>query len=203
MEAMQSIYSTFQFTSPFPYTRKMAASPDFLKLIIETILQFKPNLVVELGSGVSSIIISKSLEKNMVGKLISIENDDKYSKITRNNITMENLTEIASVVTSELSMQIIDKKNYMWYNTSFIKNINNKIDLLIIDGPPKITNKNARFPAIPLLKKYFSDNIIIIVDDGNRQDDANTVNSWMNELDNFKIKYIPTEKGAFLLSKIK
>ena len=70
MEAMQSIYSTFQFTSPLPYTRKMAASPDFLKLIIETILQFKPNLVVELGSGVSSIIISKSLEKNMVGKYI-------------------------------------------------------------------------------------------------------------------------------------
>ena len=53
------------------------------------------------------------------------------------------------------------------------------------------------------LKKYFSDDIIIIVDDGNRQDDANTINSWMNELDNFKIKYIPTEKGAFLLSKIK
>ncbi|SVE11243.1 uncharacterized protein METZ01_LOCUS464097, partial [marine metagenome] len=64
IEAMQSLYSIFQFNSPLPYMRKMAASPDFLKLVVETILTNKPKLVLELGSGVSSVLVSKSLEKN-------------------------------------------------------------------------------------------------------------------------------------------
>ena len=69
MEAMQSIYSIFQFYSPLPTTRKMTASPDFLKLVVDMILLNKPNLVLELGSGVSSILVSKSLEKMVVANL--------------------------------------------------------------------------------------------------------------------------------------
>ena len=42
----------------------MAASPDFLKLVVETILTEKPILVVELGSGISTILAGKALEKN-------------------------------------------------------------------------------------------------------------------------------------------
>ena len=62
-EAMQSIYSIFQFNTPLPATRKMAASPDFLKLLVDTILSEKPKLVVELGSGISTILTGKALEK--------------------------------------------------------------------------------------------------------------------------------------------
>ncbi len=42
----------------------MAASPDFFKLLVETILSEKPKLVVELGSGISTILTGKALEKN-------------------------------------------------------------------------------------------------------------------------------------------
>ena len=199
IEAMQSIYSTFTFNAPLSATRKMAASPDFLKLVVETIMINKPKLVLELGSGVSSIIASKSLEKNGNGKLISIDNNDKYAKFTRERLSMENLTDVARVITSELKMQIINEQNYMWYESTFLKEINQNIDLLIIDGPPRIINKNARYPAIPLLKNYFSEKIIILIDDGNRQDDSQTIKKWLFEFDDFISEYIDTEKGAFIL----
>jgi hypothetical protein len=41
----------------------MAASPDFLKLTMETIISNKPEFIVELGSGTSTIIAAKTLEK--------------------------------------------------------------------------------------------------------------------------------------------
>ncbi|RMZ49887.1 hypothetical protein EB821_00510 [Candidatus Marinimicrobia bacterium PRS2] len=59
-----SLYTQFfQFDTPLPATRKMAASPDFLKLVVETILTEKPILVVELGSRISTILAGKALKK--------------------------------------------------------------------------------------------------------------------------------------------
>ena len=202
MEAMQSLYSIFQFNTPLPATRKMAASPDFLKLVVETILTEKPKLVVELGSGISTILAGKALEKNGDGDLISIDNDDKYAELTRKKICQEKLSDITQVVTAELKMHPINGQNYMWYEPSFVKEIKQNIDLLIIDGPPRIINKNARFPAIPLLKEYFTDDTVILLDDGRRKDEQNTVKLWLKELDKFNVDYFNTEKGTFKLSKI-
>ena len=202
MEAMQSLYSIFQFNTPLPATRKMAASPDFLKLVVETILTEKPKLVVELGSGISTILAGKALEKNGNGDLISIDHDDKYAELTRKKICLEKLSDITKVVTAELKMHPINGQNYMWYEPSFVKEIKQNIDLLIIDGPPRIINKNARFPAIPLLKEYFTDDTVILLDDGRRKDEQNTVKLWLKELDKFTVDYFNTEKGSFKLSKI-
>ena len=202
MEAMQSLYAIFKFNTPLPATRKMAASPDFLKLVVETILTEKPKLVVELGSGISTILAGKALEKNGDGDLISIDNDDKYAELTRKKICLEKLSDITKVVTAELKMHPINGQNYMWYEPSFVKEIKQNIDLLIIDGPPRIINKNARFPAIPLLKEYFTDDTVILLDDGRRKDEQNTVKLWLKELDKFNVDYFNTEKGTFKLSKI-
>tara|TARA_B100001105_G_C22226796_1_gene372162 strand:+ start:58 stop:510 length:453 start_codon:yes stop_codon:yes gene_type:complete len=63
VESLLSIYSQLKFRAPIPSTRGMAASPDFLKLTMETIISNKPELIVELGSGTSTIIAAKTLEK--------------------------------------------------------------------------------------------------------------------------------------------
>ncbi len=199
MAAMQALYSIFKFNTPLPATRKMAASPDFLKLLVDTILSDNPKLVVELGSGISTIFAGKALEKNGIGDLISIDNDNKYAEVTRKKIRLEKLSDIAKVVTAELKLQTINDQNYMWYDNSFKNEINQKIDLLIVDGPPRILNKKARYPALPLLKDHFSDNIIILIDDGKRKDDSETVNRWVNEWDHIESEFVSTEKGAFIL----
>ena len=117
-------------------------------------------------------------------------------------ICQEKLSDITRVVTAELKMHPINGQNYMWYEPSFVKEIKQNIDLLIIDGPPRIINKNARFPAIPLLKEYFTDDTVILLDDGRRKDEQNTVKLWLKELDKFNVDYFNTEKGTFKLSKI-
>ena len=99
-------------------------------------------------------------------------------------------------------MHPINGQNYMWYEPSFVKEIKQNIDLLIVDGPPRIINKNARFPTIPLLKEYFTDDTVILLDDGRRKDEQNTVKLWLKELDKFTVDYFNTEKGTFKLSKI-
>ena len=202
VESLLSIYSHLKFQASIPTTRGMAASPDFLKLIMETIISNKPELIVELGSGTSTIIAAKTLEKLKSGFLLSIDNDAKFAEQTRQRITLETLEKYSEVITSELKDITVNGESYNWYDTSFLEKIDRKIELLIVDGPPRIINKNARFPAIPLLKKYFTDDMVILLDDGRRQDEQNTVKLWLKELDKFNVDYFNTEKGTFKLSKI-
>ncbi|RMZ49888.1 hypothetical protein EB821_00515 [Candidatus Marinimicrobia bacterium PRS2] len=132
---------------------------------------------------------------------MSIDNDDKYAELTRKKICLEKLSTIARVVTAELKLQTINGQNFMWYDNSFKNEIKRDIDLLIVDGPPRIINKNARYPALPLLKDHFSDNIVILVDDVKRKDDSDTVNRWIKKLDHFESEFFATEKGAYILRK--
>ena len=202
VESLLSIYSQLKFRAPIPSTRGMAASPDFLKLIMETIISNKPELIVELGSGTSTIIAAKTLEKLKSGFLLSIDHDAKFAEQTRQRITLETLEKYSKVITSELKDITVNGESYNWYDTSFLEKIDRKIELLIVDGPPRIINKNARYPAIPLLKQYFKENMVILLDDGRRKDEQNTVELWLKELDKFKAEYFNIEKSAYKLSRI-
>ena len=42
---------------------------------------------------------------------------------------------------------------------------------------------------------------IILIDDGKRKDDSNTVNRWISEWCHFESEFITTEKGAYILRK--
>ncbi|MDP6936790.1 MAG: class I SAM-dependent methyltransferase [Candidatus Marinimicrobia bacterium] len=202
VESLISLYSFLEFKQPLPSMRGMSASPDFLKLIIEKIIDAKPKTIVELGSGTSTLIAAKTLEKYSCGRIYSVENDARFCEQSRSVISEESLSNIATVLHAELKSNTINGVNYLWYNPEFITEIEEKIDLLIVDGPPRILNKNARYPALPCLRSRFTHETIIIMDDANRKDDAYTADLWIKELSNYQCEYIPTEKGTFILSPI-
>ena len=90
----------------------------------------------------------------------------------------------------------------MWYDISKIESLD-KIDFLIIDGPPSKGSKDARYPAIPLLFDKLSENAIIILDDSKRKMEQNVVKKWKQEFPKqFEYKYIDNDKGLFIIKKI-
>ena len=123
-----------KFQASIPTTRGMSASHDFLKLIMETIISNKYQLIVELGSGTSNIIAAKTLEKLKSGFLLSIDNNAKFAEQTHHRITLETLGKYSEVITSELKDITVNGGSYHWYDTSFIDKIDGMINVLIIDG---------------------------------------------------------------------
>jgi hypothetical protein len=55
------------------------------------------------------------------------------------------------------------------------------IDLLFVDGPPKATGPQARFPAIPVLLSQLSDDALIVLDDTAREDERAISDRWVAE----------------------
>jgi len=203
IEALLSIYNSLPNLKYMPATRGWAGSPDFLNKIVEIILKQKPRIVLEASSGVSTVLIGLALKMNNSGKALSFEHDTSYAEITRKNIEVNDIEDISIIMDCPLNDYLIDGETWKWYDTKELT-FTDKIDLLIIDGPPRATQNLARYPAIPLLHKYFSDNVIILLDDANRPDEIIIIEKWIEflEKEGYKInieRYINFEKGMVLL----
>ncbi len=190
-EAFIQLSNLLQFKAAIPPTRSWAASPDLLLLISETVKKNKPSLVVELGSGVSTLVIAKSGAR----KVISIDNSEEFGGKTRELIKDHKVRGV--------EIRIAPLRPYAngsdWYDTSTIKDLK-KIDLLIIDGPPGSKIPEARYPALKEFKDKLSPKAIIIVDDVNRDGERKLAEDFAKALPNHIITIFDHEKGTAVIS---
>jgi hypothetical protein len=201
IESLFSIYSTLKITRPLPLMRNWAISPDFASILISIIFECKPKLILEASSGVSTLISSYCIKELGNGKVLALDHDQSFGKKTENNIFQHGLDGYASVVYAPLKTVDINNKKWLWYDTIALKGID-KIDVVIVDGPPSTIQKMARYPALPLLFHKLNDKSILIIDDTNRDDEKKIIEAWMNEFNCFSCEVIENEKGATILRKI-
>lgn len=200
IEALLSIFFCTNPESPFPSTGGWSASPDFLKKLTEVIYKENPSTVLEASSGTSTLVIAYCLKKLGSGKVVALEHDEDYAKITRDLLKSHGLSEIATVIYAPLKKFDIQQKQWLWYDISSLKDIG-PVDLFVIDGPPKDTQSLARYPALPLLFENIQKGGTIMMDDGARIDETQIVEAWKKEFPNIQAEFIKLEKGAFLIKK--
>lgn len=200
LEILTSIYSTLDIKIPLPETGGWAASPDLLRKISETIFHKQPTIIVEASSGVSSIIAGYCLKKIGKGKIISLEHDILYVEKSRALIQKHQLEGYVEIIHAPLIEYQINNKEWVWYDISALKKTSS-IDMIIVDGPPYYIQKLSRYPVIPLLYEKMSDNSILLLDDGARDEEKTMTKMWKEEFEHILIEYFPFESGAFVLNK--
>ncbi len=197
-EALLNIIHTIQPKIPLPPTRKWAASPDLLRLVMHEMFANRPEYVVEASSGTSTLVIAYCLQKFGKGKVYSLEHDLLYADRTRAMIKLHGLEEYAQVVDAPLIEHVIEGVQRKWYDTAGLLP-NGKIDLMVVDGPPQSIQKLARYPALPLLRSLMAAKFTIIMDDGGRDDEREIASRWAKECGAKSNEFIPLEKGAWLI----
>ena len=190
-EAFIQLSNLLQFKSPIPSTRSWAASPDLLLLISETVKKNKPSLVVELGSGVSTLVCAKSGAR----KVISIDNSDEYGTKTR-DLLKEHKVRGVEIRIAQLRPYANGSE---WYDVSTLKDLK-KIDLLIVDGPPGSKNSEARYPALKEFKDKLSAKAIVIIDDVNRDGERKLAEDFAKALPNHTLTILDHEKGTAIIA---
>tara|TARA_R110002124_G_scaffold232701_1_gene397783 strand:- start:6375 stop:7142 length:768 start_codon:yes stop_codon:yes gene_type:complete len=190
-------------TTQLPPLRNWACSPDVLLRLHNHIIETKPEVVVEFGSGASTIAIADALHQNGTGKLISVEHEETYFHQTLSELQQNHLQHWVELRLGKLEVWSDKHLNSadvlpLWYPASVLADIEN-IDLLWIDGPPGNTCLYSRYPAMPALYEHFSDHIEIWVDDTVRQEERDICESWAAEYE-FNLQYYALEKGLGILS---
>lgn len=199
IEALQLLTAVLPLRSVIPSIGGWAASADCLHLIAGLALRQKPQLIVEASSGVSTLILGYCVQKNGAGKVISLEHDAEHVRRSRELVEAHGLSDVVQVVHAPLKAHTINGREWMWYTLDGVE-FGGEIDFLFVDGPPKSTQALARYPALPLLAERLSAKAVVVLDDGQRRGERQTVARWKQEQHLYS-RYYPLEKGAFVLSR--
>jgi len=191
IEAFAQLNSLLNFETVVPPTRSWAASPDLLLTIFETVRKINPGLVVELGSGVSTLVAAKSGAK----KIISIDNSETFGGQTRQLLNAHEV----DVVEIRIAPLLPYNNGIEWYDQSALQDLE-KIDLLIIDGPPGSKNPEARYPALKEFQDRLSANATIIIDDVKRDGERKLAEDFAKSLPNHELVILDHEKGTAVIS---
>ncbi|EKE19224.1 MAG: hypothetical protein ACD_9C00076G0002 [uncultured bacterium] len=190
-----------QLDLKFPiYWNNWPIEEEFARYLIYKVITNRPVNIVELGSGTSSLIILKTLERlGYDYTLMSFDSDRSFLEKTKNLLVAENVYDEKKVklVFSDITEFEINGAMYKWYNPRDFKFDFDKIDLLFVDGPLGSLCKNSRYPAINVMKKYLKKDSVIILHDAKRPEEIEIVNMWKKENSEIVGAYtIETERGG-------
>lgn len=198
IEALCALYVDLKLEHSLPQTRQWAGSPDFLSLLVKTILNEKPTTIVECSSGVSTIVAARAVEINGNGHIYSLEHEPEFANKTREELARQNLQRWATVIDAPL--KTIDTKydKQLWYDASSLPDL--PIDILVVDGPPESTNPMARYPAGTMLLHKLTINGRAFLDDADRPDERAMIKEWLSEFPSLDVTWVSSDKGLAVIS---
>jgi hypothetical protein len=198
-EASLQLQHLLQPRYPLPPLRGWAVSPDFALRLACTILDSRPATILELGSGASTLVSAYCLERLGRGRVISLDQDQHCADTTTANLQRHGLAALATVIHAPLATNDPASGGYTWYSPFAIQNLP-RIDLLIVDGPA-VKTREGRYPSLPILREYLSDNAVILMDDCDRKSERAIVAEWLDEFKEFRCERFPDEKGTVVFRR--
>ena len=177
-QALQQLMTRFQPEAPLPVVAGWALDPTALFWLVDQVDRVRPQLVVECGSGTSTLWLAFALRRNGSGRVLSLEHSEQFAAATRALLERHGLADWAEVRVAPLVATATPRGALDWYDVGPDLG---PIDLLFVDGPPATTGKLARYPAIPVLGRNLVPGALVVLDDAGREDEREVVRHWLAE----------------------
>jgi predicted O-methyltransferase YrrM len=194
-----TVHHSLSSEHPLPNWGHWAIPPDLLTIAMRIITDKQPKLVVEFGSGISTVIVA-SLLRNHGGRLVSVEHDAKYAKLQQHNIQCRELDTIVDLRIAPISNEKHPPFEHPWYSSNAIDDLEN-VDLVIVDGPPRSYGAEVRYPGIAKMLNKLSPGGTIILDDAARPGEQNIKQSLLKQYPEIVIVEPPTMRGCLIIQK--
>lgn len=198
-EALAALYLDIRPETGLPPTRFFSASPDLLLALHRLIRERKSSLVVECGSGVSTIVMAYAMKANGLGKVVALEHLASYKSLTEEFAAEHGVSEWVEVIHAPLRSTSLEDEEWVWYSTDHLPP--GEIDLLVVDGPPSWVGSKSRYPAVPILGDHLSADAIVVLDDYRRRDETEIGDLWLAKHPDWSLSVIGHEKGTALIGK--
>jgi predicted O-methyltransferase YrrM len=194
-----ALNSMFDGQSLLPRPGGWAASTDILYEMVRIVQVSQPRLIVELGSGLSTILLAKAASK-CGGKIISIDHDAQYAQQTRREIERRGLQDYVEFRVAPLKVQDIQQESREWYDIAVLSDLSD-VDLIFVDGPPAKVRKDIRKPSLPYFWDKLSAGGRLIMDDAARPAERKMIRDWKKQFPQASFIKRKAEKGAVIVEK--
>jgi hypothetical protein len=160
-----------------------ALRPAALVAVLNEIAFAERQEIVELGAGVSTIVIGRLLAERG-GALTTVEHDPDWAAIIRAQLEREGLEGVVELLDAPLEPHPQTWDGAPWYSPEVVPVLIGSIELLLVDGPPGYGDgmAHSRYPALPSLADRMAPGGIVILDDADRKAEREIVERWSAEL---------------------
>lgn len=202
LESLLDLHATLRPRAPVPASRGWAASPDILSTLVRQVLELRPQLVVDCGSGLSTLWTAYALERlGAGGRVVALEHDEHYARETTALLGSHDLQATAEVRHAPLTgVDAGQGEQWLWYDPASFEDLQG-IGLVFVDGPPEAVQELSRYPAVPLLLGRCTPDVRLLLDDAGRDGERRTVQRWTSEHGLVAQELRDHEKGCCLLSR--
>ena len=201
LEALQNLSVLLPPGDVLPATRVWAASPDLLAVLVDLVIGERPSLVVECGSGASTLWLALAMRRfGIDGRIVALDHDPLYGGRTRDLLARHDVGHLAEVRDAPLEEYTLEGKTFSWYARQAWEDLAG-IDMLFVDGPPAVTGHHARYPALPLLSTALSPIATAVLDDLIVPDMQEVLRLWLDSYPDFSAEILPLEKQAAVLRR--
>lgn len=220
LEAFLDIQNFFKHGKHLPALHGWPVSPDFARYLIQLLEKNDYDLILEFGSGASTVIIAKTLahlDRTRQGKpaalQIAFEHLEKYHDQTHADLESAGLAQSVELTLDPLQpYQPPNGNTYPYYAChEKLADVATRLSampirtLLVVDGPPASTGQHARYPALPAVLAHLKGQCLdILLDDYARPDEKEVGVLWEQDLEQLGYKLvsekISMEKEALFIS---
>jgi predicted O-methyltransferase YrrM len=169
-----------------------AMRPAGLATICNDIVLNTRRRIVELGSGVSTVMLARLLHQRPPRggfRLAAVEHDTGWAEWVTEQLDREGIGSCVSVVHAPLVPHPRAEPGLSWYDeTALTEGLRtalegDPIDLLLVDGPPayKAGMEQARYPALPVLRDQLAPDATVVLDDAERAGEQEVLRRWEAE----------------------
>lgn len=180
VEAVLYLQKLLDLPAPAPLLGGWAMDPVGMLQLVLRVLQTKPKLIVECGSGASTVWLGHALKQNGRGRLISLEHLEDFAGASQRALASHKLQDVAEVLFAPIDNVMAGGEAHPWYSLENVKRISG-IELLVVDGPPGKSAPLARYPALPIFHEAMASEAFVVLDDANRPEERKIIERWRDE----------------------
>lgn len=171
------------------------------RCLVDTLREKRPAVVLELGSGASTVLIAATLQALGLSKTrhIAVEHLPEYLQKSQANLQLQQLSTntefwLCPLVPAE------KEGEPPWYDGVPAKLGTTKIDVLLVDGPPGSSHPASRRPALDVLQAHLAPNALILLDDASRDEETLILKRWQQDYPHMQIQHIKKGKGCAVIN---
>jgi len=176
LNSLNNLFGT-DFNKYIPFTDYALSPYSIAHILNDLAINLRKN-IVEFGSGTSTIYVALFLQKHSAGQtFISFDQDAAWQQALKSNYLNGipfNKNQHIKLIHAPLKITEYGKQDESkWYCEETVnKNIEKKVDCIIVDGPTGDVNKYSRYPVINFIANNLTDNGVVFVDDAYREDET-------------------------------
>ncbi len=155
-------------------------SPAGLATVASEIAYAERRSVVELGSGVSTVVLAR-LARQLGGRIWAVEHHPGWAGWVRRALERDGLGGVATVLEAPLEPHPSALSGAPWYAEDALEALPSAgVELLLVDGPPGYGEGMARsrYPALPVLGGRLADGALVVLDDAQREGELEILEAW-------------------------